>query len=60
MNEKEILETKSKKYEKIKCPFCDHGFNYYKVKEKIWQCRNCGKTFKFNEKTDLSEQEDQE
>lgn len=38
------------RYKKIKCNFCGSGQVYYKIKDKIWQCRNCGETFKFDRK----------
>ena len=36
-----VEETK-----KIKCIYCGSSFGYLKVKDKIWQCRSCGSTFK--------------
>lgn len=40
------IPKENNKYEKIRCPHCNSGFNYFKIKEQIWQCRNCGKKFK--------------
>ena len=41
-------EKQVKRYEKIRCPHCNSGSNYFKVREKIWQCRGCGEKFKFD------------
>ncbi len=41
--EKEKKEVKE--FKKIRCPYCNSTFNYFKVKENIWQCRRCGKKF---------------
>jgi len=43
-------ETENIRFKKIKCPYCNSRFNYYKIKQKIWQCRSCGETFKFDRK----------
>jgi len=40
------MEKEEKKFEKIRCLHCDSAFVYFKVKEGVWQCRKCGKTFK--------------
>ena len=29
--------------EKIRCNFCNSRFGYLKIKDQVWQCRNCGK-----------------
>lgn len=39
---------KNERFKRIKCPYCNSGFNYFKIKEQIWQCRGCGEQFKFN------------
>jgi ribosomal protein L37AE/L43A len=40
----------NERYKKIRCPYCNSRFNYFKIKEKIWQCRGCGEKFKFDRK----------
>jgi len=32
------------KIDTIRCVHCDSAFIYYKIKDKVWQCRKCGKT----------------
>ena len=43
-------KAKCNKFTKIRCPYCNSRFNYYKIREKIWQCRNCGERFKFDKR----------
>ena len=43
-------QKENKRHQKIKCPYCNSGFNYFKIREKIWQCRGCGEKFKFDRK----------
>ena len=47
---KKEKEEKKERYKKVRCPYCNSRFNYFKVKEKMWQCRGCGKKFKFDRK----------
>ena len=38
-----------KKIIRVRCTYCESAFIYFKVKEKVWQCRSCGKTFEHKE-----------
>ena len=50
MEKEKIQQEQNKRYQRIKCPYCNSGFNYYKIKDKIWQCRGCGEEFNFDRK----------
>lgn len=45
MEEEKQTKTEEKTIKKIRCTYCNSGFVYFKLREKIWQCRNCGKSF---------------
>lgn len=35
-------EKKEEKEKKPKCKKCQSSFGYFKIKDRAWQCRNCG------------------
>jgi len=50
MESKKENQEQNQRYQRIKCPYCNSGFNYYKIKDKIWQCRGCGEEFNFDKR----------